>query len=89
MGKVSNRWGIGAKVKVFIDQSLQIAEVGSGSGFGAQNSLIVHFGLGSFKKVDRLEVNWTSGIQQTLENVPANQIVVVQESHRRKYPWDF
>ncbi|MFQ6043503.1 MAG: CRTAC1 family protein [Candidatus Poribacteria bacterium] len=90
MGRISNRWGIGAKVKAFIDQSLQIAEVGSGSGFGGQNSLIVHFGLGTFKKVNRktkssvseanrLEVNWTSGIQQTLRNISANQILVIQE----------
>ncbi|HIE29412.1 TPA: hypothetical protein EYP66_19250 [Candidatus Poribacteria bacterium] len=30
-------------------------------------------------EANRLEVNWTSGLKQTLENVSANQIVVIQE----------
>jgi hypothetical protein len=39
----------------------------------------VHFGLGSATEAD-LEIRWPSGKVQTLQAVPANQVVVVDEA---------
>jgi hypothetical protein len=32
--------------------------------------------------VDRIEIGWPSGSTQTLENVPANQVLTVTETKR-------
>jgi len=39
----------------------------------------VHFGLGKSEKVDVLEIRWPSGLVDSLKNVPADQVVYVQE----------
>jgi hypothetical protein len=38
-----------------------------------------HFGLGSARRADWIEVTWTTGRRQRLESVQANQQVVVEE----------
>jgi hypothetical protein len=77
-GRVSNRFGVGARVTAVTEDLRQIAEVTtSGSIFSASDSR-VHFGLGSAAAAD-LEVRWPSGMVQTLRAVPANRIVEVDE----------
>ena len=57
----------------------QIDEVRSGGGYLSQSDLRVHFGLGKSEKVDVLEIRWPSGLVDSLKNVPADQVVYVQE----------
>jgi len=40
----------------------------------------VHFGLGSEKKSETLEIRWPSGVVQTLKKVKADQILTVTEA---------
>ena len=40
----------------------------------------VHFGLGTEKSAASLEVRWPSGVVQTLKDVPADQILKIEES---------
>jgi hypothetical protein len=42
----------------------------------------VHFGLGTAKAIDRIELAWPSGIKQVLTNVKVDQILTVTESAR-------
>ena len=79
IGTVSNRTGIGARVKVTYDSLSQVREVSGGSGFHCQDSLPVEFGLGMHTQADTIEIRWPSGIVQTLTNMPANQILTVVE----------
>jgi hypothetical protein len=51
-------------------------------GYASSSDYGVHFGLGSAKTVDRIEIGWPSGSTQTLENVPANQVLTVTETKR-------
>jgi hypothetical protein len=82
-GVVSNRDGIGARVRAVEGKFVQHREVTSSSGLYAQGSMTVQlgFGLASRSVLDTLEVRWPSGIVQTIIGVAMNQrILVVEDS---------
>ncbi len=79
VGTISNRAGLGAKVKVRANGVWQLREVSGQTGFSAQNSLIAHFGLGDATSIEILTVEWPSGIKDTFSNVTVGQYVVVTE----------
>ena len=79
VGTTSNRAGIGARIKAVTGTVTQIREVDGGSGFCSQDSLWVHFGLGSNEKIDTLEIKWPSGKIQTFSDVTADQIQTIIE----------
>jgi hypothetical protein len=80
VGSRSNRSAIGTRVKVITGDRSQIDEVMSGSSYYSQNDLRLHFGLGKATKVDSVAVAWPSGLKETFKNLPANQLIVVQET---------
>ena len=80
VGTRSNRSAIGARVVASVGGHRQTAEVMSGSGYYSQNDLRLHFGLGRAAKVDAVEVAWPSGLKETLRDLPANHLFVVQEA---------
>src|SRR5437016_9054689 len=80
VGTHSNRSAIGTRVRVTASERSQIDEVMSGGSYYSQNDLRLHFGLGKAAKVDSLEIKWPSGLKETFKNLPANQLLVVQES---------
>jgi enediyne biosynthesis protein E4 len=75
----SNRSCFGAKVTIEVGGNRQSQEIGSQPSYLSQNSLVAHFGLGDAAQVDRLKVEFPSGIVRELSNVPAKQILTVQE----------
>jgi hypothetical protein len=79
IGTKSNRSAIGTRVRCVTGDHQQIDEVRSGGSFMSQNDLRIHFGLGSAKRVDLLEISWASGRLDRLKGVSANQIVTIQE----------
>jgi len=79
VGTRSNRSAIGARVKVTVAGREQIDEVMSGSSYYSHNDLRLHFGLGTAEVAERIEVTWPSGAKDSVENVKANQIVLIQE----------
>src|SRR5262249_52906740 len=58
VGTRSNRDAVGARVTVTLGGQRQTREVALGDGYGAQNSLRLHFGLGAAPAVDELTVRW-------------------------------
>ncbi len=80
VGTRSNRSAIGARVKVISGEHSQIDEVMSGSSYYSQNDFRLHFGLGRATKADRIEVSWPSGAKESFPNLPANHLVVLQET---------
>ncbi len=80
VGTISNRDGIGARIRVVTGALSQIREVDGGSGYLSQNSLPVEFGLGQATQVDSVIVRWPSGIKQILTNVPVDQFFTIIES---------
>ena len=61
-GTLSNRAGIGARVRVVAGGESQIREISGGSGFLSQDAMVASFGLGAATMVDSLIVSWPSGI---------------------------
>jgi hypothetical protein len=86
VGAVSNRSGVGAKVRVktVIDGNThcQYREINTGNGYLASSPLRAHFGLGASANVDMVRIEWPSGTVQELRNVAANQLLTVTEPPR-------
>ena len=79
IGTSDNHSAIGTRVKIKIDQQIQVREVKSGSGYLSQSDLRLHFGLGQAKQIDQLEIRWPNGTNQQLDRVPGNQILTVKQ----------
>ena len=79
-GTSSNRDGIGAKVRVALDNGTRLwTTVKTGSSYCSQSELPVTFGLGGAANVASIEITWPNGKVETLPGVSANQTVTVQE----------
>jgi len=79
VGARSNRDGIGAKISVTTRSGTLHSHVNSAVGYGGASDRRVHFGLGKEDRAARVEITWPSGVVQTLENVAANQVLLVRE----------
>ena len=60
----------------------QLREVKAGSSYLGENYLRTHFGVAQTSRIDRLEVWWPSGRVDVLENLAANQIIIIHEGRR-------
>jgi hypothetical protein len=78
-GHKSNRDGIGAEVLLKTSAGIQLATLGTGGSYLSSSDKRVHFGLGSEARVVTIEIHWPSGIQQTLHDIAADQILQVDE----------
>lgn len=80
IGLLSNRDALGAKVSLSADGQTKVRQIQSGGSLGAGNDLAAYFGLGRAKQVDRLEIQWPSGIVQIMTDLSINQTLVVTEA---------
>lgn len=78
-GTKSNRDAIGASITVEVGGLRQKKYVQAGSGFLAQHSKELFFGLGKSAGPLRATIHWPSGLTQTLEQIPANHRIEVEE----------
>ena len=85
VGTVSNRSGIGAKVRVkahYAGQDRwQLRQIASSDG-RVGGSLEAHFGLGDATIIDTLRIEWPSGIVQEFHGVSVKQHLTVTEPAR-------
>lgn len=80
VGTKCNRTAIGARARVITGKHAQMGEVQSGASVMSQNDLRLHFGVGSSKVVDAIEVKWpTTQKVERFSNVKANQILTIRE----------
>ncbi len=91
-GREAESHGLGSRVIASVKGRRMMREIdGGGSSHLSQNSTLAHFGLGDATVVDSLMVIWTGGKEQVLLNVPANQVLVVEEApggkKRPVWPW--
>ncbi len=78
-GIASNRDAVGARVELTSGGVTQVREQNGGYHNFAQNSQILHFGLGQDNIIDRIEISWPSGLTQVLTNVAVNQVLDLVE----------
>lgn len=79
IGTKSNRDAVGARITVTSERGSQTDQVTGGGSYQSANDLRVHFGLGSSKAIQLVKIRWPSGSEQTLRNVPANQVLRIKE----------
>jgi len=79
-GTHSNRDGIGARIRVVTATGAQYNHMTTSVGYASSSAGPVHFGLGSNKSAELVEICWPSGIVQRLLNVAADRVVKVIET---------
>jgi hypothetical protein len=84
-GTKSNRDGIGTRVMVgptsprLRGASDQVRTMTTAIGYASSSHAGLHFGLGSAPRPVRVEVQWPSGITQTIDNVEVNRVLEITE----------
>src|SRR4029077_14185194 len=66
VGTRSYRDAVGARVRVHAGDRWQTREVHAGPAYLSEQSLVQHFGLGSGRRVDAVEITWPSGATTAL-----------------------
>jgi hypothetical protein len=79
VGTRSNRDGVDAVVRVAAGGIVQHGQRKGGMSYQSAQDPRLHFGLGSFSQVERVEIDWPSGAKDVLQNIPADRIIVVTE----------
>jgi len=77
-GNGLNTRGIGARVTIFYNGMIQMAEQFSTRGFMSSASDVIHFGIGSADVIDSLIVRWPDQSVQLLVNIPANSHITLE-----------
>ncbi len=78
-GKKSNRDAIGAAVTVETESRRQTLFLQAGSGFLAQHTKELFFGLGDTKTSVAASIRWPSGLTQKLTGLPLNHRIWIEE----------
>lgn len=78
-GNKSNRDAIGAAVTITSGSLSQTKYVQAGSGFLSQHTKELFFGLGTNTSPVNATIRWPIGLKQTLEGLPVNQRIRIQE----------
>jgi hypothetical protein len=78
-GKESNRWGIGATVRIEHDETQQVRYLTLSRGFMSSDEPVVHFGLGESEMVERMTIAWPSGRTQTFTDLQTDRFYEIRE----------
>jgi len=78
-GAPRNRLALNARVHVTANGQTQLGEVRSGGSYLSQNDLRLHFGLGTAKSIDTLEVSWPGGVTQTFHSVAGDRFYKLKQ----------
>ncbi len=78
-GTASNRFGVGATVRVESALGVQVRPLVLARGYMSSSEPMLHFGLGSDAVIRRMVVTWPNGREQAFENLPADMRYTVKE----------
>ncbi|HLJ45411.1 MAG TPA: CRTAC1 family protein [Bryobacteraceae bacterium] len=79
VGVRSNRDALGSRIRIKTGGVDQIREIAAGGSYMSHNDLRAHFGLGSSKQIENVEVTWPNGSKQNFHDVKADQFYVLEE----------
>ncbi|HUJ43135.1 MAG TPA: FG-GAP-like repeat-containing protein [Opitutaceae bacterium] len=78
-GTVSNRFGVGAMVRIESALGAQVRQLWLARGYSSSSEPMVHFGLGDDTVIKHLTVTWPSGHVQTFMNLPVDRRYTITE----------
>ncbi|ACB73808.1 FG-GAP-like repeat-containing protein [Opitutus terrae] len=79
-GTTSNRYGVGAIVRIETDAGEQARSLTLARGYDSTSEPIVHFGLGEQTQIKRLTIEWPSGRHQAFTDLVADRRYTITES---------
>jgi hypothetical protein len=79
LGAAPNRNAVGAVVTVLAGGRRQARVALSGSSFLSTSDPRLHFGLGSARRIDELQVRWHGGAVETLRDLPVGRVLTVEQ----------
>ncbi len=79
VGVRDNRDGLGTKVKITTNHGSQYNVATTAVGYNSSSDKRVYFGLGDAQVVQKIELQWPTGVRQTLINVRADQVLTIKE----------
>jgi hypothetical protein len=83
-GRGKNTAGIGAKVLLHYHDKLFFKELIPTRGFQSSVEPVLNFGLGNIDQLDSVRVIWPTGEYQVLKELPANQIITLNQNDATK-----
>ena len=86
VGKETNSRGLGARVEMHYGDSSKTMTryVSSSRGFMSSSESVIHFGLGTYEKANKITIRWPSGNIQILEDVPVGHLYTIVEETNSK-----
>jgi len=84
IGTKSNRAAVGARLTIYTSQMTQIDEVRGGGSYNSTNDTRLHFGLGRDALMNKVKVQWPSGLEQEFRNVAGDAIYEIVEGQAMK-----
>ncbi len=78
-GTLSNRDGVGARVRLVAGDRAQFRDLLCGGSFLSSADKRLHFGLGSLSSIDTLEVHWPHRRIQRFSNIAVNRYLAIEE----------
>ena len=78
-GTRSGRQAFGTRAVLTSNESSQLREVRSSSGYFSQGPAEAHFGLGEARSIDQLEIRWPSGQSVRYVSLPVSRVFTVYE----------
>ena len=83
-GIQSNFYGIGSKIVLTLSNKDKMTRyLSSSRGFMSSSEPIIHFGLGQHNKAEKITIYWSSGVVQTLYDIPAGFIYTISEKQTK------
>ena len=78
-GTVSNRFGVGATVRLEGKSGVQVRQLVLARGYLSSSETMLHFGLGDDAAITRLTVSWPSGQTQIFSDLPVDRRFTITE----------
>jgi len=76
-GSAKNVHGLGAKLTIRYDGNMQYHEFKNVRGYLSSVEPLIHFGLGTYEKIDEVEIIWPDQKKQILKDVVSNQTLSI------------
>ena len=79
VGRGKNTDAVGTRIELSASGLVQTGEVISGASYLVSNDIRLHIGLGDADMLDKVTIRWPDGSMQTLNNIPARQILTLDQ----------
>jgi enediyne biosynthesis protein E4 len=78
-GTRSNRFGVGATVRIETDSGSQVRQLVLARGLLSSSEPVLHFGLGEDTRIKRVAISWPSGEEQVFTDLAVDQKFTITE----------